>query len=51
MVVCLEQGADKLYDLYIGYKFYDIHAIFIPDYQYFYVSLGNNFLLFFVEAP
>ena len=25
VVVCLEQGADKLYDL---------HAIFIPDYQF-----------------
>jgi len=28
---------------------------FIPDYQFqkvfFYISLGNNFLLFFVEAP
>jgi len=37
------------------YKLYDLHDIFLSQIisfkKYFYVSLGNIFLLFFVEAP
>ena len=54
VVVCLEQGADN--SIWSTYKLYDLHAIFIPDYQFqkvfFNVSLGNNFFnVFFVKAP
>jgi len=39
--------------LWSTYKIYDLHAIFIPDYQFqkvFLCSLGNIFSVF-VEAP
>ena len=43
---------NMIYDLHINSM--TCTLFFIPDYQFqkvFYVSLGNNFLLFFVEAP
>jgi len=52
VVVCLDQGADDSYDLHINYMTYTLFLFQIIGFKkYFYVSLGNNFLLFFVEAP
>ena len=52
VVVCLDQGADNSYDLHINFMTYTLFLFQIISFKkYFYVSLGNNFLLFFVEAP
>jgi len=54
VLACSLPGAmcRQLYDLDINPMTYML--FFLPDYQFqkvFYVSLGNNILLFFVEAP